>query len=163
MKKAATATPLHLVVRIGSYQERNLGKDVVSAHNEVVERCDRVMFGKAGRILSADRLQAIRDALAEGAESKLIVVQRLRDGFVCHAAPILSLPQSSYQPNARLVPRYYHDLINDIRLWVEIGMLVPVKEAFLQSMSLTSNAHSLLATLNSCRTSLMLVQEGTNK
>jgi hypothetical protein len=57
MKSASKRTGPHIAMRIGSYQDRQLGKDVIEAHNDVVNRQGTVYFGKAGRGLSSVKLQ----------------------------------------------------------------------------------------------------------
>jgi hypothetical protein len=162
MAKSANRAATHIAMRIGSYQDRQLGKDVIEAHNAVADRHGKVFFGKAGRSLSADKLQSVQDALAQGSKCCLIVIRRSGDQYQCFTAPILSLPAALCRPNLRLVPEYYHDLVNEIGLWVEVEKFVAADNAFIQSLVLVSNARSLLETLDSCRTSLMLVQ-GANQ
>jgi hypothetical protein len=156
--KRANMAATHIAMRIGSYQDRQLGKDVIEAHNAVADFSGKVFFGKAGRSLSADKLQLVRDALAQGSKCCLIVIRRSGDQYQCFMAPIHSLPDASFRPDLRLVPEYYHDLAHEIGLWMEIGKFVAADNALIRSLVLASNSRSLLETLDSCRTSLMLVK-----
>ena len=161
MKKAAKTNGMHIAMRIGSYQDRELGKDVIEAHNDVLKRQGTVYFGKAGRGLSADKLQRVRNSMFDGASCNLVVIRRLKSGYQCFLAPIVSLPSSSFRPELRFVPSYYHDLVKEIELWIEVAAFTLSNANLLESLALASNSRPLLETLGSCRTSLMLVTEET--
>jgi hypothetical protein len=115
MKRATRKTGPHIAMRIGLYQDRQLGHDVFEGHNDIASRQGTVYFGKAGRSLSSDKLQLLSDSIADGVNCNLFVARRSKAGYECSLARILSL---------------------------------------------RSTSRSLLQTLNSCRTSLMLVREG---
>ena len=95
-----------------------------------------------------------------GRNNKLILVSKEKKNYNLYAAPIKSLPDKKYNIDPKLVPSYYHDLIDEISLWIEIGLFEKETYSLTDSLFLLSNSRPLRNTLDVCRTSLMLVCEG---
>ena len=51
---------LHIVLRIGSYQDKKLGANIINAHNNIVQKYQKALFGKAGRGMVEKKLQIMK-------------------------------------------------------------------------------------------------------
>ena len=151
---------LHVAMRTGTYQEQELGKDVITAHNDIVNAHGRACLGKVGRGFAANKLNRLRRSLEDGGHCSLIMIRKKKTRYELFAAPLVAIPDQDNVPDLRLVPAYYHDLVGEIRLWLEIQEFVRQGDDFIDRLALDSNSKQLRETLGTCRTSLMLVREG---
>ena len=154
------ADTLHVAMRTGSYQEQDLGKDVISTHNDIVKAHGKAFLGKVGRGFAADKLHRLRRNLKDGGKCSLIMIRKKKKQYEFFAAPIVSIPDQEQMPDLKLVPAYYHDLVGEIRLWLEIQEFVLKSGDSIDRLVLDSNSKQLRETLGTCRTPLMLVREG---
>lgn len=164
MKKPPTTSKdiPHVVLRIGSYNERNIGENVIELHNQVAKELGSVFLGKAGRGFSEQNAQRLERALSSGQECKLILVTRKGSHVEGYGAYLKRVLPTGERPDKCRVPKYYQDLLDEIDLWFEIGELNPLVLEVMTKLELFSNQRPLIETILTCRTSLMIVKERTS-
>lgn len=145
-----------VVLRIGSIDSAPC--DPISSHNEIANNHDQSKFGWVGRPFSASAFNLILKELRH--QPEFVLVRRSAESWEVYSAKLKDMELSPCQIDSRLVPRYYHHLIRDIRIWFTIGLFeknsAPIEK--LRSISLVSNGRCLLDVLKSCRTSLMVAE-----
>lgn len=162
---AAAMDNLHLAIRAGIHADpfglEKLEGDVIWEHNEIAKTNQLALFGKLGRKPMSDKLDLLRNSIKTYGAAQLIVIRRMPDGYEAFAAPLKDIfSEDNFSPDISLVPSYYHYLIPEIKLWFCIGVFSRMPSQRLESLSLLSNKKSLIATVMSCRTSMMFVLEG---
>lgn len=133
--------------------------DPIASHNEIANNHGQSKFGWVGRPFSASAFDLILKALRH--QPEFVLVRRSGESWDVFSATLKDMELSPCQIDSRLVPRYYHHLIRDVRIWFTIGLFkrdsTPINK--LRSIALTSNGRCLLDVLQSCRTSLMVAEQ----
>ena len=114
-------TPLHLVIRFSDTMFE-VG-DVVSLHNEVVDKHGAVWFGKLDGTLSLARIEMLNKQVEKKTPTFLYLVKGNRKKSTPYQARILAVSRDFPKKEKALIPAYYAEkkLLKFMNAWVKVG------------------------------------------
>src|SRR4051812_9194379 len=117
--RAASTKPVHVVVR---YRDPSPDLPTVRLHQDVIDRCGAVWFGKLGKSLGEPWVRQIGTQVQQGSATFLYLVTRLgSDLDICRG----EIEQLSYSAprDALRIPAYYETLglKKQVSFWALLG------------------------------------------
>jgi hypothetical protein len=93
----------------------------IAAHQAVVNRLGYVWFGKFGRRVGAETLEALRRHAASGADVAVILVASSADGYRFDSCRLLDSGFSVPHDEATAVPDYYGRFLQPPSTWLKVA------------------------------------------
>lgn len=152
-------TPLHLVIRFSDTMF-SVG-DVVSQHNEVVDKHGAVWFGKLGGTLSLSRIEMLNKRIEEKVLTFIYLVKGNRRKSTPYKAEILAVSRDLRKKDKALIPTYYAEkkLLKFMNAWVKIGQIEQMEMADFKSLKTISSIFPIEETLVRSSSGYFLVHE----
>lgn len=160
--RSENALNYHLYLKTASagVDPRFRTKDVIASHNEIAAERGEVFFGKAGRPPGRRVIEVLRSAMKSGQSPKLIVGHWAAGKIHFFSALIRSVHFGHIDPDPKLVPEYYRQMIPFMSFWVRVGQFSKLEVRELRKLVLASSGHLLTDVLAKCsRTTVMLIRE----
>ncbi|MBE0671402.1 MAG: hypothetical protein IH588_12500 [Anaerolineales bacterium] len=152
-------SPLHLVIRFSDTMFE-VG-DVVSIHNEVVEKHGAVWFGKLGGTLSLARIEMLNKQIEQKTPTFLYLVKGNRRKSTPYKARILAISRDFPKKEKVLIPSYYAEkkLLKYMNAWVKAGRIEQVEMADLKNLKTINSIFPIEETLVRSSSGYFLVHE----
>jgi hypothetical protein len=152
-------TVLHLVVRF-SDNLFSIG-DVISKHNEVVEKQGYVWFGKIGSTLSSTRIDSLNNQIREDVPTYIYLVKGNRRKSTIYRASLLSVSKELPKGELRKVPSYYSTkgLRQYMNAWMRIAEISEVEPSSMKNLKAISSIFPIQETLARSSSGHFLVHE----
>ena len=152
-------SPLHLVIR---FSDTMFGVgDVVSLHNEVVDKHGAVWFGKLGGTLSQSRIDWLNKQIEEKVPTFLYLVKGNRRKFTPYKAKILAVSRDFPKKEKALIPPYYAEkkLLKYMNVWVKVGHIEQMQMSDLKNLKTINSIFPIEETLVRSSSGYFLVHE----
>lgn len=147
---------VYVAFRVGAFYASPKGKNIIEEHDKITTIHGSAFLGKAGRILTEEKMDLIERMISDNGCSKLYLIQKQEASFVISQADIYSITTDT--PDLEKIPEYYRNRASsDMNFWFEIGQFVSTTYAEAASLRLLSSNRPLMDVLRECRTTLMLV------
>ena len=153
-----TEKNLHLVVR---FSDTMFGiGNVVSRHNEIVEKHHAVWFGKLGQTIAQRRADALNKQVLQGIPTYLYLVKGNRRKSTAYRAPLLMVARELPEEKV-LIPAYYaeNDLLQYMKVWMKILQIEPIELSVMDSIKAISSVFPITETLARSSSGYFLVHE----
>ena len=153
------STPLHLVIRFSDTMF-SVG-DVVSLHNEVVDKHGAVWFGKLGGTLSLSRIEMLNKQIDQKVPTFIYLVKGNRRKSTPYKAEILAVSRDMPKKEKALIPSYYAEkkLLKFMNAWVKIGHVEQVEMSAMKNLKTINSIFPIEETLVRSSSGYFLVQE----
>lgn len=146
----------HLLLRVARFVMLHGCKiDVVQAHNEIIESRGKVALAKHGRRASTTRIGQLKNQIAVGTPTYLILAFRMKNEVQGFAAPISVIVEEDVQDIAD-EPAYYDELPGFEPSWWII-LNGKFREIGLAGVLMQKDSRDVVEVMGECRTSLMFV------
>ena len=152
-------SPLHLVIR---FSDTMFGVgDVVSLHNEVVDKHGAVWFGKLGGTLSQSRIDWLNKQIEEKVPTFLYLVKGNRRKSTPYKAKILAVSRDFPKKEKALIPPYYAEkkLLKYMNVWVKVGHIEQMQMSDLKNLKTINSIFPIEETLVRSSSGYFLVHE----
>jgi hypothetical protein len=151
--------PLHLVIRFSDTMFA-VG-EVISLHNEVVDKHGAVWFGKLGGTLSLSRIEWLNKQIEQKVPTYLYLVKGNRKKSTPYKAEILAVSRDFPKKEKTLIPPYYAEkgLLKYMNAWVKVGHIEQVEMADLKNLKTINSVFPLEETLVRSSSGYFLVHE----
>lgn len=126
--------------------------DPVSAHNQVIDECGDVLFGKFGAKISRSTMNLVNRQVDAGLETKIYLIQRNNKNLAAFESKIVTMGHVSSCDSLRF-PAYYEDIPGSFFRISDRFERIDVEELFL-----VRNGKPVVDVVNSTRTPLLLVR-----
>ena len=155
-------TPLHLVIRFSDTMF-DVG-DVISLHNQIVDKQGAVWFGKLGGTLSLSRIEWLNKQITQKIPTYIYLVKGNRKKSTPYKAMILEVSRDFPKKEKALIPPYYSEkkLLKYMNAWVKIGHTEQVEMADLKNLKTINSIFPLEETLSRSQSGYFLVHESTS-
>ena len=152
------ASPLHLVVRFSDTMF-SVG-DVVSLHNQVVEKHGAVWFGKLGQTISQSRVEKLNQQVEKNIPTFLYLVKGNRRKSTAYQASLLLVSKENPKDNA-LIPPYYaeKDLLQYMKAWMKVEEIEAIEMSEMKSLKAINSVFPISETLVRSSSGYFLVRE----
>lgn len=152
-------SPLHLVIRFSDTMFE-VG-DVVSIHNEVVEKHGAVWFGKLGGTLSLARIEMLNKQVEQKTPTFLYLVKGNRRKSTPYKAQIMTVSRDFPKKEKALIPSYYAEkkLLKFMNAWVKVEHIEQVEMADLKNLKTINSIFPIEETLVRSSSGYFLVHE----
>ena len=150
---------LHLVVRFSDTMFE-VG-DVVSLHNEVVEKHGSVWFGKLGGTLSLTRIDMLNKQIEQKIPTYLYLVKGNRKKSTPYKASIFTVTRDFPKKEKFNIPPYYAEkkLLKYMTVWFKIGHIEQVDMDDLKNLKTINSIFPIAETLVRSSSGYFLVHE----
>lgn len=148
----------HLVVRF-SDSMFDVG-DVVSIHNEIIEKHGSVWFGKLGQSISPKRVDLINKQVESGVETYLYLVKGNRKKSTAYQAKIISVRRSSPE-QSHLIPEYYSkkSIFRYMKVFIRIGIINKIDLSEMEGLRAASSIFPITETIERSSSGYFLVHK----
>ena len=138
----------------------NVG-DVVSLHNEVVEKHSAVWFGKLGGTLSLSRIEMLNKQIEQKVPTFIYLVKGNRRKSTPYKAEIFSVSGDFPKKEKALIPPYYAEkkLLKFMSAWVKIRHIEQVKMSSMKNLKTINSIFPIEETLVRSSSGYFLVHE----
>jgi hypothetical protein len=152
-------SPLHLVIRFSDTMFE-VG-DVVSFHNDVVDKHSAVWFGKLGGTLSLARVEMLNKQVEQKTPTFLYLVKGNRKKSTPYKARIMAVSRDFPKREKVLIPSYYAEkkLLKFMNAWVKVGQIEQVGMADLKNLKTINSIFPIEETLVKSSSGYFLVHE----
>jgi hypothetical protein len=150
---------LHLVIR---FSDNLFGiGDVVSKHNEVVDKHGYVWFGKIGTTLSSTRIDALNKQVNDGIPTFIYLVKGNRKKSTAYRAKLLFVSKELPKAEAKKIPSYYSrkDLCQYMKAWIKVGEISEVEMSSMKNLKAINSIYPIQETLVRSSSGYFLVHE----
>ena len=153
------SSPLHLVIRFSDTMF-SVG-DVVSFHNEVVDRHGVVWFGKLGGTLALSRVEMLNKQIEQKIPTFIYLVKGNRRKSTPYKASIFSVSRDLPKNEKALIPSYYAEkkLLKYMTAWVKMGHIEQVEMSDMKSLKTINSVFPIEETLVRSSSGYFLVHE----
>jgi hypothetical protein len=150
---------LHLVIRFSDTMF-SVG-DVISLHNEVVDKHGAVWFGKMGGTLSLPRIEMLNKQISNKVPTLIYLVKGNRRKSTPYKATIISISRDFPKKEKDLIPPYYAEkkLIKFMNAWFKIGHIEQVEMSSMKSLKTINSIFPIEETLVRSSSGYFLVHE----
>ena len=151
--------PLHLVIRFSDTMF-DVG-DVISNHNEVVDKHGAVWFGKLGGTLSLSRIDLLNKQIEKKVPTFIYPVKGNRKKSTPYKADIFALSRDFPKKEKALIPPYYAEkkLLKFMTVWFKIGHIEQVEMSDLKNLKTINSIFPIEETLVRSSSGYFLVHE----
>jgi len=159
MRNNMETKPFYLVIRF-SDNMFDVG-DVVSLHNEIVERHSAVWFGKLGGTLSLSRIDLLNQQISLGIPTFIYLVKGNRRKSTPYKANMLSISRDQPKKEKALIPPYYAEkkLLKFMNVWIKIGHIEQVEMSSLKNLKTINSIFSIEESLARSSSGYFLIHE----
>ena len=135
--------------------------DVISFHNEVVDKHGAVWFGKLGGTLSLSRIEWLNKQIDQKIPTFIYLVKGSRRKSTPYKAKILSVTRDFPKQERALIPTYYAEkkLLKYMNAWFKVGRIEQVEMSDLKNLKTINSIFPLEETLMRSSSGYFLVHE----
>ncbi len=150
--------PTHLVVR---FSDTLFGiGDVVSRHNEIVDKYGSVYFGKMGQPISQLKVDQFNKQIEKKIPTSLYLVKGNRRKSTAYHAPLLFITRAMPKEDF-LIPSYYSEkeILQFMKVFMKVGRIEGFDMEDMSSLQTISSLYPITETLVLSSTGHFFVQK----